>query len=131
MQLYILRRRLRIVDARYCHSAVFFFFSSRRRHTRFKCDWSSDVCSSDLELEDADGLIAEGGHRAKQGGFLVQGLAGPAQEGSRDDQRCAIRMLEDIGGGIGRGSCRGREEMSGGAVSFKKKKRNERVENRR
>src|SRR5260370_9961635 len=28
-----------------------FFFSSRRRHTRFKCDWSSDVCSSDLEPE--------------------------------------------------------------------------------
>src|SRR6266853_6533380 len=27
---------------------VFFFFSSRRRHTRFDCDWSSDVCSSDL-----------------------------------------------------------------------------------
>src|SRR5260370_38282207 len=27
---------------------VSFFFSSRRRHTRFKCDWSSDVCSSDL-----------------------------------------------------------------------------------
>src|SRR5882762_3979270 len=26
-----------------------FFFSSRRRHTRFKCDWSSDVCSSDLD----------------------------------------------------------------------------------
>src|SRR2546427_3367748 len=26
----------------------FFFFSSRRRHTRFDCDWSSDVCSSDL-----------------------------------------------------------------------------------
>src|SRR5260370_19873099 len=25
-----------------------FLFSSRRRHTRFKCDWSSDVCSSDL-----------------------------------------------------------------------------------
>src|SRR5690606_41077035 len=27
-----------------------FFFSSRRRHTRFSRDWSSDVCSSDLEL---------------------------------------------------------------------------------
>src|SRR5438309_3831968 len=25
-----------------------FFFSSRRRHTRWNCDWSSDVCSSDL-----------------------------------------------------------------------------------
>src|SRR5260370_42626232 len=29
--------------------SLFFFFSSRRRHTIFKCDWSSDVCSSDLE----------------------------------------------------------------------------------
>src|SRR5689334_3979199 len=33
------------------NSVVFeslFFFSSRRRHTRWNCDWSSDVCSSDL-----------------------------------------------------------------------------------
>src|SRR5256885_16867932 len=29
--------------------AVFFFFSSRRRHTRLQGDWSSDVCSSDLK----------------------------------------------------------------------------------
>src|SRR5205085_4647014 len=29
---------------------IIFFFSSRRRHTRFDCDWSSDVCSSDLHL---------------------------------------------------------------------------------
>src|SRR5260221_8720782 len=28
----------------------FFFFTSRRRHTRSLCDWSSDVCSSDLSL---------------------------------------------------------------------------------
>src|SRR5260221_3244848 len=28
-----------------------FFFSSRRRHTRSLCDWSSDVCSSDLKYE--------------------------------------------------------------------------------
>src|SRR5688572_25242028 len=28
---------------------VGFFFSSRRRHTSFDCDWSSDVCSSDLD----------------------------------------------------------------------------------
>src|SRR2546430_7266325 len=32
-----------------------FFFSSRRRHTRFDCDWSSDVCSSDLPREDSPG----------------------------------------------------------------------------
>src|SRR5205085_6276085 len=29
-------------------SFALFFFSSRRRHTSFDCDWSSDVCSSDL-----------------------------------------------------------------------------------
>src|SRR2546430_12234016 len=54
---------------------VFFFFSSRRRHTRFDCDWSSDVCSSDLgsdgappgnrrfayyiDVRDVDGLYTE------------------------------------------------------------------------
>src|SRR5712691_13062068 len=40
----------------------FFFFSSRRRHTRFDCDWSSDVCSSDLgwELELPAGHIENG-----------------------------------------------------------------------
>src|SRR5205085_7672270 len=32
--------------------AFVFFFSSRRRHTRFDCDWSSDVCSSDLTPTD-------------------------------------------------------------------------------
>src|SRR5699024_2433394 len=31
---------------------MFFFFSSRRRHTRSKRDWSSDVCSSDLKKDD-------------------------------------------------------------------------------
>src|SRR5260370_5585898 len=34
---------------------VDFFFSSRRRHTIFKCDWSSDVCSSDLALHSSAG----------------------------------------------------------------------------
>src|SRR5690606_21730275 len=32
-----------------CFHISFFFFSSRRRHTRFSRDWSSDVCSSDLQ----------------------------------------------------------------------------------
>src|SRR5262245_62989633 len=34
-----------------CCFFVVFFFSSRRRHTRCLSDWSSDVCSSDLESE--------------------------------------------------------------------------------
>src|SRR2546430_12727398 len=33
-----------------------FFFSSRGRHTRFDCDWSSDVCSSDLDLRNVRAL---------------------------------------------------------------------------
>src|SRR5256886_12948793 len=44
---------------------MFFFFSSRRRHTRFDCDWSSDVCSSDLVRPDGavENLkFIEGGH---------------------------------------------------------------------
>src|SRR5699024_5316820 len=39
----------------------FFFFSSRRRHTRSKRDWSSDVCSSDL-----DTLMDDSLHKSKQ-----------------------------------------------------------------
>src|SRR5438270_13424690 len=38
---------------------LFFFFSSRRRHTRFDCDWSSDVCSSDLSAEGLRQLLAD------------------------------------------------------------------------
>src|SRR5260370_21606211 len=48
---------------------LIFFFSSRRRHTRFKCDWSSDVCSSDL-VNDEDvnlpGFTREGLRSAQQ-----------------------------------------------------------------
>src|SRR5690242_21047508 len=35
-----------------------FFLSSRRRHTRLTCDWSSDVCSSDLETRDSRSYLA-------------------------------------------------------------------------
>src|SRR3989475_1311277 len=52
---------------------LLFFFSSRRRHTRFDCDWSSDVCSSDLiELDVAcdkvDVLMGDTGTSCNQGG---------------------------------------------------------------
>src|SRR5688572_31027843 len=82
-------------------SFFFFFFSSRRRHTRFDCDWSSDVCSSDLDeaLEQAGvrhveaGGLLQGQHAASaviepvepQHRGLVQGvdLAAPAARGDR------------------------------------------------
>src|SRR5689334_23710224 len=43
-----------------CQLLLFvFFFSSRRRHTRWNCDWSSDVCSSDLVAAERRELLAE------------------------------------------------------------------------
>src|SRR5690606_40226803 len=39
----------------------FFFFSSRRRHTRFSRDWSSDVCSSDLPSRPSSGAAGPSG----------------------------------------------------------------------
>src|SRR2546422_8775105 len=45
-------------------SPTFFFFSSRRRHTRCSRDWSSDVCSSDLvglALGGVTGIVSRGG----------------------------------------------------------------------
>src|SRR2546427_12087825 len=44
----------------------FFFFSSRRRHTRFDCDWSSDVCSSDLNSRRALLHILQDSHQDKR-----------------------------------------------------------------
>src|SRR5690242_20283024 len=50
----------------------FFFFSSRRRHTRLTCDWSSDVCSSDL---DRDGAVLWQGKVPSEPGPLIARLA--------------------------------------------------------
>src|SRR2546430_3613804 len=56
----------------------FFFFSSRRRHTRFDCDWSSDVCSSDLGVD-----VAQGG-----------GITAPhGQRLGEEERRRAVRRL--------------------------------------
>src|SRR5690606_21058983 len=57
---------------------VLFFFSSTRRHTRFSRDWSSDVCSSDLDpqvpIEDVVGAIKD---LMKEGKVLHYGLSEP------------------------------------------------------
>src|SRR5690625_6267727 len=59
---------------------LIFFFSSRRRHTRWPRDWSSDVCSSDLKYFTnsirEEGLLA----LAKGGVIFTPGSAGTSQE---------------------------------------------------
>src|SRR2546430_476443 len=54
-----------------------FFFSSRRRHTRFDCDWSSDVCSSDLNAS----LAIVGDFNPEKARELVQKYFGPLKRG--------------------------------------------------
>src|SRR4029434_11325834 len=50
MQVYASQAAPTTVDA----ECVVVLLSSRRRHTRFKCDWSSDVCSSDLKKRERE-----------------------------------------------------------------------------
>src|SRR3712207_7080437 len=70
-----------------------FFFSSRRRHTRYWRDWSSDVCSSDLaaEVQPVDGAIG-GGDEA------VEAAGGAVGDGSH-----AILLAAGAGGHSARG----------------------------
>src|SRR5688572_31648753 len=55
-----------------------FFFSSRRRHTRFDCDWSSDVCSSDLETAAAPSKTEAQTPAVAKSGAVPGGALSPA-----------------------------------------------------
>src|SRR5439155_13860818 len=66
------------------------FFSSRRRHTRWPRDWSSDVCSSDLLAQvSGDFRIGPPGERAAQVAERILQVAHPVQHPSHavDDER--------------------------------------------
>src|SRR5690348_17601231 len=103
----------------------FFFFSSRRRHTRWTGDWSSDVCSSDLlvinwtrELrmwaEDVPYEVIGGDTQARKTSWFVS--------------KCPLKLVNYellTRDEIGRASCRERVEISVGAVALKKKRGNE------
>src|SRR2546429_2346532 len=65
---------------------MFFFFSSRRRHTRCSRDWSSDVCSSDLDYcpiscERGDTLFSVQPVPPSQGDAKLAALRGATQRG--------------------------------------------------
>src|SRR5690606_17265932 len=67
---------------------ICFFFSSRRRHTRFSRDWSSDVCSSDLESASIEALRLF----AEIGVPLPGDEGGQAAEVRRIQEREAVRL---------------------------------------
>src|SRR5215204_6851872 len=81
----VLRVEVLVVET---HRARIVFFSSRRRHTRSRCDWSSDVCSSDLA--DAFGRDADDEAVGRE-------LAALGDNGSGGDDRALtdLRAVED------------------------------------
>src|SRR5699024_11218001 len=93
---------------------LFFFFASRRRHTRSKRDWSSDVCSSDLRgsAPPCAAVLLEGGPLALAVAELDQRVRHPdglpavavaAPHGGADP-----RLVARADDQIGRASCRER-----------------------
>src|SRR5690606_40243958 len=54
---------------------ILFFFSSRRRHTRFSRDWSSDVCSSDLMKKKPPQPVEPGSYKSAVVILLTDGQA--------------------------------------------------------
>src|SRR2546426_163753 len=81
----------------------FFFFSSRRRHTRLQGDWSSDVCSSDLNLAQRDGIITGAGRYTVQVWVDTVQQAGPtytvAVAGSYQAPAVTLRLQYQEGPG--------------------------------
>src|SRR5699024_11372898 len=85
------------------YSSSVFFFSSRRRHTRSKRDWSSDVCSSDLSPEVVSSDFVGSTHAG-----VVDGLATIASgkhlvlyvwyDNEYGYSNQVIRIVEDIAG---------------------------------
>src|SRR5438477_6853378 len=105
---------------------VDFFFSSRRRHTRLTCDWSSDVCSSDLGLASVSRNICIS-RRMQIVFFGSSWMASKASRGSLQARAVplavSIRPLVTLqtlrpnstSAEIGRASCRERVQIAGEA----------------
>src|SRR2546421_3585366 len=95
-----------------CAFSVFFFFSSRRRHTRSDRDWSSDVFSSDLDVQNKGARIVRKSTASILIGLTLSSSAWgqvpnvpmtPTKEGSEQ-----LTALKPPAGEIGRASCRER-----------------------
>src|SRR5690606_40344605 len=98
-----------------------FFFSSRRRHTRFSRDWSSDVCSSDLIFDEPLADVSQAMFfPSKILDYLVAGkkMFAITSTGSEVDLTFKKHGWESFSHNqIGRASCRERVEFSVGGAS--------------
>src|SRR5690606_40122265 len=102
-----------------------FFFSSRRRHTRFSRDWSSDVCSSDLRgAMEVVGVSIGGGKMeiVELNGFELKMTGNsPTLLVPHQDRYGAIAAVAGVlARQIGRASCRERVWSSVGGVALER-----------
>src|SRR5699024_1726747 len=81
-----------------CYNS-YFFFSSRRRHTRSKRDWSSDVCSSDLKTKDGQSANLTLASAVKKIPSSVVKLADQAMKGDFPGGKTVTFGLKN--GGVG------------------------------
>src|SRR5438034_11471255 len=91
--------------------SVFFFFSSRRRHTRSLCDWSSDVCSSDLELIHELAVARENEYTVEEVELAIH--AHPTMS-----EAVAQAALDSLGRVVGQGPVRVSRQLGLGHMSF-------------
>src|SRR5437763_15243484 len=87
----------------------FFFFSSRRRHTRYIGDWSSDVCSSDLEMRSDGSAMRE---------WVASWGRGRARFRCRSSRRLGLRKVRSEERRVGKSV-----DVGGGRISKKKKRK--------
>src|SRR5699024_11572777 len=95
----------------------YFFFSSRRRHTRSKRDWSSDVCSSDLAVETVRAKGNGGSNRTAVKKVLLRAESRLPRGGFfLFCRRADHRGYKNRADKIGRASCRERGWIVDGVV---------------
>src|SRR5690606_39460363 len=114
-------------DQSWCTSIGCVFFSSRRRHTRFSRDWSSDVCSSDLKEEFR--LALKERLRNHNLNILLDYRLAPSVAQYSNTFFSFQRALTK-GFQIGRASCRERVWSSGGRDGVQKKVKRVRLDSR-
>src|SRR5206468_5480096 len=99
----------------------FFFFSSRRRHTSSDRDWSSDVCSSDLDgvrraLTNNADVVIRGRRFPLVGTVSMDNVTVDVGDAAVEPGDPAVVIGAGITAEIGRASCRERVEVAVGAV---------------
>src|SRR5690625_4934903 len=78
----------------------YFFFSSRRRHTRWPRDWSSDVCSSDLPFDKLGNIVICRCSEDFFGGTVLHDFTILEQDDAISNIECLIKIMGDKNGGF-------------------------------